>query len=151
MSPKCKCWKTQTSPKLDISNLPNGSVPTRSPGLVPIYRNGLPGHGLSDSSYKGTSAKCTGTEKLNLSRCADSSTNSKTIQTIIYNNNNKKSVVMCDVSCVPRHLSHDTWVAGTAGQNWFWRILKVAPIFHYVDLVTLCGHKLRADRADRSL
>ena len=52
ISPKYKCLKTQMSPKLIYHknrSLPNGSSTTRCPGLVHIYPNGLPGHGLFTS------------------------------------------------------------------------------------------------------
>ena len=69
MSPKCKCHQNTNVTETKIStkhkchpntndtklkyrknrNLPNGSGTTRSPGLVHINQNGLPGHGLCDS------------------------------------------------------------------------------------------------------
>ena len=52
LSPNHKCYQVQISPLGLISAyfyLPNGVGTTRCPGLVHIYPNGLPGHGLSDS------------------------------------------------------------------------------------------------------
>ena len=54
--------------------LPNGSGTTRSPGLVHINPNGLPGHGLSDSRvvFKVLSEieYCQNLKKLDLSHLA---------------------------------------------------------------------------------